>query len=236
MIRKSEASRYKLLVFDWDGTLIDSIERIVASLQHASREVCGIQIGEDRARSVIGLGLHEAIERLHPELDAVTVKSVADAYRQNFLIDSKVPELLFDGVEDMLKQLIADKYTLAIATGKSRSGLDRAMQKHKLGHYFATTRCAGENRSKPHPEMLNSILHQLDTRACDTLMIGDSEHDMLMAGNAGVNAIGVTHGVEDARSLMTYKPLACLDDITDLYEFLSHNNQHSFNKQEASGQ
>ncbi len=229
-------TRFNLLVFDWDGTLIDSIERIVTSLQYASREVCGIHLDEDKARSVIGLGLQEAIERLHPGLDAVTTESVADAYRQNFLFDSKVPELLFDGVEDMLKQLIADKYTLAIATGKSRKGLDRAMQKHKLGHYFATTRCAGENRSKPHPEMLNSILHQLDTHANNTVMIGDSEHDMLMAGNAGVNAIGVTHGVEDAESLMMYNPLACLDDITDLYDFLTHNNQHGFNIQEASGQ
>jgi phosphoglycolate phosphatase len=229
-------TRFKLLVFDWDGTLIDSIERIVTSLQYASREVCGVHLDEGKARSVIGLGLHEAIECLHPELDAITVESVADSYRQNFLYDSKVPELLFDGVEDMLKQLIADKYTLAVATGKSRSGLDRAMQKHQLGRYFSTTRCAGENRSKPHPEMLNSILHQLGTRASDAVMIGDSEHDMLMAGNAGVDAIGVTHGVEDAESLMMHKPLTCLDDITDLYEFLSHNNQHYFNKQEASGQ
>ena len=230
--------RFKLLVFDWDGTLIDSIERIVTSLQYASREVCGIHLGEDKARSVIGLGLHEAIERLHPGLDAVKIESLADAYRQNFLYDSKVPELLFDGVEDMLKQLTADRYTLAIATGKSRIGLDRAMQKHNLGHYFATTRCAGENRSKPHPEMLNSILHQLDTRAGDTVMIGDSEHDMLMAGNAGVSAIGVTQGVEDAESLMQHRPLTCLDDITDLYEFLSHNTQHSFKikKQESAKQ
>ena len=224
--------KFELLVFDWDGTLIDSIERIVTSLQYASREVCGIHLAEDKARSVIGLGLNEAIESLHPELDSVQVETVADSYRQNFLVDSKVPELLFDGVEDMLKQLIADNYTLAVATGKSRSGLDRAMQKHKLGHYFATTRCAGENRSKPHPEMLNSILHEFDTQANDAVMIGDSEHDMLMAGNAGVNAIGVTHGVEDAESLMLYKPLTCLDDITDLYEFLSHNTQQCFNKQE----
>ncbi len=228
--------RFKLLVFDWDGTLIDSIERIVTSLQHASHEICGIRLSEDKARSVIGLGLNEAIERLHPELDAVKVESVADAYRQDFLYHSKVPELLFDGVENLLKQLIADNYSLAVATGKSRSGLDRAMQKHKLGHYFVTTRCAGENLSKPHPEMLNSILHELDTHAKDAVMIGDSEHDMLMAGNAGVNAIGVTHGVEDAESLMIHNPLICLDNITDLYEFLSHNTQHSFNKQEASEQ
>jgi len=217
--------RFKLLVFDWDGTLIDSIERIVTSLQYASHEICGTHLSEEKARSVIGLGLHEAIERLHPELDSVSVESLANAYRQNFLYDSKVPELLFDGVEDMLKQLIADDYTLAIATGKSRTGLDRAMQQHKLGHYFMTTRCAGENRSKPDPEMLNSILLELDTHAHDAVMIGDSEHDMLMAGNAGVDAIGVTQGVEDAESLNTHHPLTCLDDITDLYEFLSHNKR-----------
>lgn len=228
--------RFKLLVFDWDGTLIDSIERIVTSLQYASREVCGIDLDENKARSVIGLGLHEAIERLHPELDAVKVESVADTYRQNFLYDSTVPELLFDGVEDMLKQLTADNYILAVATGKSRSGFDHAMHKHKLGHYFVTTRCAGEHRSKPHPEMLNSILHELGTGARDAVMIGDSEHDMLMAGNAGVNAIGVTHGVENAESLMTHHPLTCLDDITDLCEFLSHNTRNSLNKQESTDQ
>lgn len=221
--------RFKLLVFDWDGTLIDSIERIVASLQYASRAVCGIDLDETRARSVIGLGLHEALERLHPELDTEDIASVANAYRQNFLYDSQVPERLFSGVEDMLQQLSAENYTLAIATGKSRPGLDRAMQQHGLGRYFATTRCAGEYRSKPDPEMLNSILHELGTTAYDTVMIGDSEHDMLMAGNAGVDAIGVSQGVQDAQSLLSHRPLTCLDDITDLYDFLSHNTRNSFN-------
>ena len=225
---------YRLLVFDWDGTLIDSIERIVNSLQYASRRVCGIGLSDDKARSVIGLGLREAIEQLLPQLDALAVKSVADCYRQNFLYESTVPELLFDGVEELLQQLVADSYTLAVATGKSRAGLDRAMDKHKLGHYFVTTRCAGETRSKPHPEMLNSILDELETPAIHAVMIGDSEHDMVMAGNAGVDAIGVTHGVEEAESLMAHNPLACLDDITDLYEFLSHNTQQRFNKQEPA--
>lgn len=225
---------YKLLVFDWDGTLIDSIERIVDSMQHASRQVCGMGLSEEKARSVIGLGLSEAIEHLFPQLDAVTIKSVADCYRQNFLYDSTVPELLFDGVEDLLQQLVAADYTLAVATGKSRAGLDRAMNEHKLGHYFATTRCADEHRSKPHPEMLNSILDQLQTPTRYAVMIGDSEHDMLMAGNAGVDAIGVTHGVEEAESLMAHNPLTCLDSITDLYEFLTHNTQQSANKQEPA--
>lgn len=228
--------RFKLLVFDWDGTLIDSIERIVTSLQHASREVCGIKLSEDRARGIIGLGLHEAIQQLHPELDAAAIESVAASYRQNFLFDSQVPELLFDGVEELLQHLVADSYTLAIATGKSRPGLDRAMQTHQLSAYFATTRCAGETRSKPHPEMLQSILDELDTRARHAVMIGDSEHDMRMANNAGVDAIGVTYGVEAAESLMAHQPLTCLDQITDLYEFLSHNTEDSFIQQEAAKQ
>jgi phosphoglycolate phosphatase len=223
---------YNLLVFDWDGTLIDSIERIVTSLQHASHVVCGTTLSEDKARSVIGLGLNEALEQLYPELDSVKIELLADTYRQNFLYDSKVPERLFDGVRNMLAQLVADNYTLSIATGKSRIGLDRAMQKHDLGRYFVTTRCAGENRSKPHPEMLNSILVELNTAPANAVMIGDSSHDMLMADNAGVQAIGVTHGVEAAETLKLHNPLTCLDDITDLYEFLSHNTQNSFDTKE----
>jgi len=215
--------RFSLLVFDWDGTLMNSIERIVTSLQFASRQVCGVELEEWQARSVIGLGLQEAIEHLHPELGTTQIDTVAAAYRQNFLFDSDVPELLFDGVEDMLQRLIDDNYTLAVATGKSRPGLDRVMKKYRLEHYFSTTRCAGEHRSKPDPEMLNTILHELDTDPENALMIGDSAHDMLMASNAGVNAIGVTHGVDDAASLMRHKPLTCLDSVTDLYDFLSHN-------------
>ena len=222
--------RFKLLVFDWDGTLIDSIARIVTSLQFASRTVCGVRLDEAQARSVIGLGLHEAIERLHPDLDAMHIESVAAAYRQNFLYDSNVPELLFDGVEDLLRSLNDDDYTLAVATGKSRPGLDRAMKSHGLDRYFRTTRCAGEHRSKPHPEMLHSILDELGTRPGEAVMIGDSAHDMLMADSAGVDAIGVTHGVEDAASLMRHGPLTCLDHITDLHEFLSHNTGDESNK------
>jgi phosphoglycolate phosphatase len=226
-------ARFSLLVFDWDGTLIDSIERIVASLQHASHKICGTAVSEEQARSVIGLGLHEALEQLHPELDAGKIELLADAYRQDFLYDSKVPERLFAGVNELLDQLATDHYSLAIATGKSRIGLDRAMHQHNLDHYFITTRCAGENKSKPHPEMLNSILHELDTATTNAVMIGDSSHDMLMADNAGVDAIGVTHGVDDAASLMLHNPLTCLDNITDLYEFLSHNTQHSSNTKES---
>lgn len=218
--------QYKLLVFDWDGTLVDSIERIVTSLQHASRQVCGIEVSEGKARSVIGLGLHEAIEKLYPDPGSINIEAVAQSYSQHYLYDNPIPADLFAGVEDMLQQLSDDKYTLAIATGKSRRGLDRALTDSGVGHFFSTTRCPTENRSKPHPDMLNSILQTHDMTADQTLMIGDSEHDFIMAENAGVNAVGVSHGVQDAEALRQHKLVAQLDNITDLYGFLSHN-EHS---------
>ncbi len=228
--------RFQLLVFDWDGTLINSIDRIVSSLQHASHEVCGIQLRADHARGVIGLGLREAIQQLHPDLGIADIDAIAASYRQNFLFDSQVPEVLFDGVEALLQQLVGAGYVLAIATGKSRAGLDRAMREHRLGSYFVTTRCADETRSKPHPEMLHSILQELQVQNRQAVMIGDSEHDMRLACNAGVDAIGVSQGVEPADALLAHQPLTCLDKITDLYGFLSHNNQDRFIQQETARQ
>jgi len=221
----THTKKYKLLVFDWDGTLIDSIEQIVTSLQIASKKVCGEPVAEDAARGVIGLGLTEAIEKLHPKLDASTIEQVSAAYKQHYLYENPIPAKLFEGVTDMLDELTVSGYQLAIATGKSRPGLSRSLQEHSMENYFVTTKCAGENLSKPHPEMLLEILNELDTPAAQALMIGDSEHDLMMANNAQVSAIAVSHGVQQADVLLTHKPLICLDRITDLSNFLSHNSQ-----------
>lgn len=220
-------NQFPLLVFDWDGTLVDSIERIVTSLQFASKQAVDTDLSESQARDVIGLGLMEAITKLHPELDtqqhADKLSDIADAYRQHYLFDNEVPAPLFDGVAELLKELRHDGYTLAISTGKSRAGLDRSIDEHQVADYFATTRCAGENKSKPHPEMLHEILDELKFSASQTLMIGDSEHDLKMANNANMQCIGVTHGVHDAATLNRHNPLTCLTDITDLSAYLSHN-------------
>lgn len=220
-------NHFPLLVFDWDGTLVDSIERIVTSLQFASKQTVDIDLSETQARDVIGLGLIEAITKLHPELDTAEhedrLKDIADAYRQHYLYDNAVPAPLFDGVAELLRALRGDGYTLAISTGKSRAGLDQSINEHRVSDFFATTRCAGENRSKPHPEMLHEILDELNFSASQTLMIGDSEHDLKMATNANMRSIGVTHGVHDAETLNRHNPLTCLTDITDLYDYLSHN-------------
>ena len=224
-------NHFPLLVFDWDGTLVDSIERIVTSLQFASKQTVDIDLSEKQARDVIGLGLMEAITKLHPELDTAQhtdrLNSIADAYRQHYLYDNTVPAPLFSGVYELLNELRGDGYTLAISTGKSRAGLDQSINQHQVTDFFATTRCAGENKSKPHPEMLHEILDELNFSASQALMIGDSEHDLKMANNASMQSIGVTHGVHDAETLNRHKPLTCLADITDLYTYLSHNHATS---------
>jgi len=218
---------FPLLIFDWDGTLVDSIERIVTSLQFASKNTIDIAVSESQARNVIGLGLSEAIETLHPEMDklkhATELNQIAEAYRQHYLYKNSVPAPLFAGVETLLNELCDDGYTLAISTGKSRSGLQQSINEHQLARYFATTKCAGENKSKPHPEMLHEILLELNFSAAQTLMIGDSEHDLKMANNANMKSIGVTHGVHDAKTLEKHDPLICLNDITELSNYLNHN-------------
>lgn len=219
--------RFPLLVFDWDGTLVDSIDRIVTSLQFASKKTVNIELSDTQARDVIGLGLMEAIGKLHPDLDSNLhineLNNIADAYRQHYMHDCAVPAPLFNGVNDLLSDLRNEGYTLAISTGKSRAGLEQSINEHDLAHHFVTTRCAGENKSKPDPEMLHEILHQLNFSASQTLMIGDSEHDLKMASNANVQSIGVTHGVHDEATLNKHSPITCLTDITDLSAFLSHN-------------
>ncbi|VAW50487.1 Similar to phosphoglycolate phosphatase, clustered with ribosomal large subunit pseudouridine synthase C [hydrothermal vent metagenome] len=218
---------FPLLIFDWDGTLVDSIERIVTSIQFASKSVVKMEVSETQAKNVIGLGLSEAIEKLHPELDklqhAIELNNIADAYRQHYLHENTVPAPLFAGVDTLLNGLRDDGYTLAISTGKSRAGLQQSIDEHQLARHFATTKCAGENKSKPHPEMLHKILHELNFSASQTLMIGDSEHDLKMANNADMKSIGVTHGVHDAKTLEKHNPLICLSDITELSSYLNHN-------------
>ena len=223
--------RFPLLVFDWDGTLVDSIDRIVNSLQHASRTAIGADISDSHAKSVIGLGLAEAVASLHPELDQdehkVELERIADAYRQHYLYENDIEAPLFDGVEDMLETLRSEGYTLAIATGKSRIGLDHTMQEHGVEAIFSITRTPTETRSKPHPLMLEEIMKHTGFGPEHTLMIGDSEHDLKMAVNATVAGIAVTHGVHDRRTLERLSPLACFDHVTELHPYLGDTKSNA---------
>ena len=212
--------KYELLVFDWDGTLMDSVARIVACTQAAASDL-GLKVPEfDEAKQIIGLGLHEAMAKLFNITQEQQVQQVARQYRHHFLGDEPTPETLFEGAETLLRQLEAEGYLLAVATGKSRRGLEHVLEKTGLGKIFHITRCADETFSKPNPQMLHEIMDFTGTNAAKTLMIGDTEYDMLMAGNAGADALGVTYGVHSREHLLQHGALDCLDDLRDVPDWL----------------
>lgn len=208
--------RFSLLVFDWDGTLMDSEARIVACMQAAMRALDLEPMGAESIRRIIGLGIGEAVRALYPQADAGFVARFADAYRVAFMEASSVPQALFPGVEGVLGELEAAGYLLAVATGKGRSGLDRGLRESGLGARFHATRCADESRSKPHPAMLEELMERCGVSPRETLMIGDTTFDLDMARNAGASAVGVSYGVHPVEHLLGCEPLTILHAITDL--------------------
>jgi phosphoglycolate phosphatase len=214
--------RYPLLVFDWDGTLIDSAPTIVACIQAACRDL-GLPVPDDaRASHVIGLGLQDALAYAIPGLPLHDYGRMVERYRKHFLArDPEIP--LFPGAEAMLAGLRDRGHTLAIATGKSRAGLARALDNTGLRHLFAASRCADQCASKPAPDMLCELIEELGTNAVDTLMIGDTVHDLQMAARAGVRAVAVSHGAHPRGDLVALAPLACLDNIDELTRWLAQN-------------
>jgi len=213
--------QYQLIVFDWDGTLMDSEARIVTCMQHAARD-CALPVPTPTAaREIIGLGLDEAVARLFPAVDGDQIERLVQAYRGHWLGDDIAPEVLFAGARALIAGLHQAGHLLAVATGKSRRGLDKALEQTGLGDYFHATRCADEAFSKPHPQMLEDILTDLDTEPSVALVVGDTEFDMQMAHNAGVDAVGIGHGVHAADRLMAQGAMRCFDDLFSLSDWLS---------------
>lgn len=213
--------RFEVLVFDWDGTLMDSEADIVACMDYAIREH-GIEPDPPHSlKRVIGLGLVEAVADLLPGHSAELHDEVADTYRERFLSDKTVQSELFPGVVETLHHLKEAGYQLSVATGKSRAGLDRTLRETGLGALFPVTRCADETFSKPHPQMLEEIKTDFDVSAEQMLMIGDTEFDLQMAVNAGVASVGVSYGVHEASRLRTHDPMTILDRINQLPEWLN---------------
>lgn len=212
---------YDLLIFDWDGTLMDSHARIVSCLRSAVIEVGLPTRKDDELRDIIGLGLEEAMARLFPGLALAQQEALVARYRDHFLHISDVVETLFEGVVETLTEMGDRGCLLAVATGKSRAGLDRGLRQTGLGDVFQMTRCADESYSKPHPQMLEDILHALATRPQRALMIGDTEFDLEMARNAGTASVGVTYGAHPPDRLNRHRPIACIDDIRELPDVLA---------------
>ncbi len=214
--------RFELLVFDWDGTLMDSAGAIIASIQASCRDL-GLPVPErERASHVIGLGLKDALSYAVPELPPADYGKLAERYRHHFL--ARDPDIeLFPGMREMLAALKQKGHVLAVATGKSRVGLERVLDATKLKQYFDSSRCADETHSKPHPAMLQELMQELQIEPGATLMIGDTAHDLQMALNAGVPALAVSYGAHPRDSLTALNPLGCVDTPQELLPWLATN-------------
>lgn len=214
--------QFELLIFDWDGTLMDSAGVIVDSIQRACEDM-GLDVPSDHAsRQIIGLGLIQALQTLLPNLPVDDYPRLVERYRHHYLgRDADIP--LFDGVDAGIRDLSAGGFHLAVATGKSRMGLSRALQASGLGGLFSATRCADQTHSKPHPAMVLELIEELDASPERTLVIGDTSHDLLMAANAGVASLGVTYGAHAPDDLQPYLPLALIDSFPEVHAWLTAN-------------
>ncbi|MCW9024696.1 MAG: HAD-IA family hydrolase [Gammaproteobacteria bacterium] len=213
----------KLIVFDWDGTLMDSEARIVNCMRDAISDLDLPERTNDQMKNIIGLGLVEALATLYPEYSRDEHQALTDRYRYHFLEANQTPSALFDGTKDMLHGLHEQGHFLAVATGKGRHGLDMVLDETDTRHYFHVSRCADESFSKPHPEMLMYIMDYLGVEAEDTLMVGDTEYDLQMANNARVKSVAVSYGVHDKQRLLDQQPVACVDSINELRHWLQNN-------------
>jgi phosphoglycolate phosphatase len=214
--------QFDLIVFDWDGTLMDSTATIVRCIQAAAKDL-GLPVPDNKSAAyVIGLGLEEAMQAAMPNLEPKYYPRMVERYRYHYL--AKDQDLtLFDGVRTMLTELSQQGYFLAVATGKSRVGLNRALDAAKLLTLFDATRCADETFSKPHPAMLQELTRELGQDMRRTVMIGDTTHDLQMAFNAGASGIAVHYGAHPPHELQVLNPLYAAETVQDLHHWLLEN-------------
>jgi len=209
-------------VFDWDGTVMDSTAVIAGSIQAACRDL-GLNIPDDEtARHVIGLGLDQALRYAVPDMPDAMRPDLVERYRHHFLAqDREIP--LFAGARETIAELHDAGYQLGVATGKSRAGLDRALEATAMNSYFHATRTADQTFSKPDPAMLFELMDELGASSERTLMVGDTTHDVLLAQNAGVDVVAVAFGAHPAEQLLALEPLALVHDFTQLRAWFKAN-------------
>lgn len=208
--------RETLLIFDWDCTLCDSASKIIHCLQLAA-ETAGVRVcSDDDARNIIGLGLPQVMERLYPELSISERDRVRRYYVEQFLAADQVASPFFEGVMDGLHQLRDSGFLLAVATGKSRRGLDRVWSNINMQGFFHGSRCADEAESKPSPKMLEQLLDEFSLSANQALMIGDTEYDMSMAEQIQMPRVAVSYGAHSVDRVQKYQPLLIADHFSDM--------------------
>lgn len=212
--------RFDLIAFDWDGTLFDSTALIARCIQNACRDLGVTVPGHEQAAYVIGLGLRDALAHAAPDLPEERYAELGQAYRRHYFA-SQHEVVLFDGALGMLQALKSRNHLLAVATGKSRRGLDEALSSTALHGLFDATRTADETASKPDPRMLLELMAELGVSPSRTLMIGDTTHDLQMAASAGVPALGVSFGAHDPVSFERFDPLFVAHSTAQLHEWLA---------------
>jgi len=221
--------KYDLIVFDWDGTLFDSTAIITRCIQAAVVDVGGERPTDKQASHVIGLNLMEALAHAAPDVPKEKYPLLGERYRHHFFAEQEEISL-FDGVIEMLQELKRQHYWVTIGTGKSRKGLDVTLQREidvggqptKLASLFDGTRTADQTMGKPNPQMLFELMREFGVDAARTLMVGDTTHDLQMALNAGVDAVGVNYGAHDADFLWTCKPKAIVSSVAELRSWLGN--------------
>lgn len=208
--------RYKLVIFDWDGTLMDSADKIVNCMQSAARQ-CDMPVPSyEEVGHIIGISLKPAIKQLFNISDDALAEQLVQAYKKAFIASDSTPCPLFEGVVLMLETLKKAGCTLAVATGKARRGLDRAWAQTNTGHFFSGSRTADEAESKPSPDMLLQLLGELGFTPEEAVMIGDTTYDMQMAKTIGMDRIGVSYGVHAQVHLEALAPVALVHSIKEL--------------------
>ncbi|PAV27465.1 phosphoglycolate phosphatase [Tamilnaduibacter salinus] len=210
----------RVVIFDWDGTLVDSVDHIADSLHQAATDM-GFP-PRDRAdyRDIIGLGMVEALDRLYPGMTPEEMRQIREGYARYFFQQPVTPQSIFEGMAPLLESLSEAGRPLAVATGKSRPGLSRALASSGLGARFGITCCADETRSKPDPAMLHRILAHYDIAPGEAVMIGDTVYDMEMAARVGMPSVGVSWGVHSPEQLNQHDPVTVVQTVTELRDYL----------------
>ncbi|MGB1950211.1 MAG: HAD family hydrolase [Marinobacter sp.] len=210
----------KVVIFDWDGTLVDSVEHIADSLHQAATELGYPALEREAYRDIIGLGMVEALEKLYPGISREQMNTIREGYGRYFFSKVTTPQNVFEGMAEVVADIRAGGRGCSVATGKSRKGLEGALVSSGLGPHFEITRCADETRSKPHPAMLEEILAFYGIKPTEAVMIGDTRYDLEMAQRIGMPSIGVEWGVHKRDVLGHYAPHAIVDSVPDLREVL----------------
>lgn len=211
---------YQLLIFDWDGTLCDSIGRIVEAMHVAATASGHLPCSDEAVKGIIGLALPEAISVLYPQLDEVEVAAMRGHYADAYMALDATPSSLYPGVREALLGFREQGYRLAVATGKARRGLDRVLKAHGWEDFFDITRAADETRGKPHPLMLEQIMSHCAVGPARSLMVGDASFDLLMARNAGMHSVAVGYGALPLDVLRQYEPQVCIESFDQLPTWL----------------